>query len=81
MTLRFRQVDVFAAGPFMGNGLAVFPDCGTLTTGQMQALARELNQAESVFLVSTEDRHRATARIFTPTEELPFAGHPLLGAA
>ena len=72
---------MFAAGPFMGNGLAVFPDCGTLTTGQMQALARELNQAESVFLVSTEDRHRATARIFTPTEELPFAGHPLLGAA
>ena len=81
MTLRYRQVDVFAAGPYRGNGLAVFRDQGDLSAGQMQAVARELNQAESIFLASTEEPRRVTARIFTPTEELPFAGHPLLGAS
>jgi len=81
VTLRFRQVDVFATEPYRGNGLAVFPKRGDLTGAQMQAIARELNQAESVFLASTERPNRVTARIFTPAEELPFAGHPLLGAA
>ena len=81
MTLRYRQVDVFAAGPYRGNGLGVFHDQGVLTAAQMQALARELNQAESIFLTSTAQPHRVAARIFTPAEDLPFAGHPLLGAS
>jgi trans-2,3-dihydro-3-hydroxyanthranilate isomerase len=81
MILRYRQVDVFADGPYRGNGLAVFPDQGDLTAPQMQAVARELNQAESIFLTSTPQPPRVAARIFTPTEELPFAGHPLLGAS
>jgi trans-2,3-dihydro-3-hydroxyanthranilate isomerase len=81
VTLRYRQVDVFAAGPYRGNGLGVFHDQGVLTSAQMQAVARELNQAESIFLSSTEQPHRVAARIFTPAEELPFAGHPLLGAS
>ena len=81
MTLRYRQVDVFAASPYQGNGLAVFRDQGELTVSQMQAVARELNQAESIFLTSTGQPHQVAARIFTPAEELPFAGHPLLGAA
>jgi len=79
--LRYSRVDVFAAGPYRGNGLGVFHDQGVLTAAQMQAVARELNQAESIFLTSTEQTHRVLARIFTPTEELPFAGHPLLGAS
>jgi len=81
VTLRFRLVDVFAVEPYKGNGLAVFPDRGNLTAGQMQTIARELNQAESVFLDSSVQPNQVTARIFTPSEELPFAGHPLLGAA
>jgi len=81
VTLRYRQVDVFAATPYRGNGLAVFCGQGALTAAAMQAVARELNQAESIFLTPTAKPHRMAARIFTPAEELPFAGHPLLGAS
>jgi trans-2,3-dihydro-3-hydroxyanthranilate isomerase len=77
--LRFFHVDVFAPRPFTGNGLGVFPDAGSLSPGQMQALTRELRQFECVFLQPTSET-AVRARVFTMDEELPFAGHPLLGA-
>jgi len=77
--LRFFHVDVFAPRPFTGNGLGVFPDAGSLSAGQMQMLTQELRQFECVFLIPTGEG-AVRARIFTMDEELPFAGHPLLGA-
>ncbi|HSB56136.1 MAG TPA: PhzF family phenazine biosynthesis protein, partial [Gemmatimonadales bacterium] len=81
MTLRYRQVDVFTAVPYRGNGLAVFPERGSLTARQMLAIAGELRQFESIFLASGATPEEVSARIFTVEEELPFAGHPVLGAA
>ena len=73
-------VDVFAEQPLAGNQLAVARDCGDLDAATMQAIAHELNFSETTFV--TEERGgRATVRIFTPTRELPFAGHPTLGTA
>jgi trans-2,3-dihydro-3-hydroxyanthranilate isomerase len=77
--LRSFQVDVFAPRPFTGNGLGVFPEAASLSAGQMQSLTQELRQFECVFLVG-EGEDAVRARIFTMEEELPFAGHPLLGA-
>lgn len=77
---RFFHVDVFARRPLAGNGLAVFLDADGWSDRRMQALTREMHQFESIFL-SALDPHGATARIFTAQEELPFAGHPVLGAA
>jgi trans-2,3-dihydro-3-hydroxyanthranilate isomerase len=77
--LRYFQVDVFAPRPFSGNGLGVFPEAASLSAAQMQTLTQELRQFESVFLAPAEER-TTRARIFTVEEELPFAGHPLLGA-
>jgi trans-2,3-dihydro-3-hydroxyanthranilate isomerase len=77
--LRFFQVDVFAPRPFTGNGLGVFPEAASLSAVQMQALSMELRQVESVFLSAADDG-TTRARIFTMDEELPFAGHPVLGA-
>ncbi len=77
--LRYFHVDVFAPRPFSGNGLGVFPQAASLSTAQMQALTQELRQFECVFLAPAEER-TTRARIFTMEEELPFAGHPLLGA-
>ena len=74
------QLDVFADGPFRGNPLAVFPDASGLTRQQMQTIAAEMNLSESTF-VSTTDSDSYSVRIFTPKEELPFAGHPTLGTA
>ena len=71
-------LDVFALTPLSGNPLAVFTDGAGLSAPQMQRAARELNLSESVFLELEGDRARA--RIFTPSAELPFAGHPVLGA-
>jgi trans-2,3-dihydro-3-hydroxyanthranilate isomerase len=78
--MRFVQVDVFADSAFRGNPLAVFPDPGELTTGQMQAIASEMNLSETTF-VTSHTRDFYEMRIFTPTEELDFAGHPTLGTA
>lgn len=78
MTLEFVQVDVFAAKPFHGNPLAVFPDAGNLRTEQMSALAREMNLSETAFVTRIQD-DSYDVRIFTPAEELPFAGHPTIG--
>lgn len=77
---RYVHVDVFASGPMSGNGLAVFLDADGWPTSVMQRLTQEMRQIESIFLSARSDQG-ATARIFTEDEELPFAGHPVLGAA
>ena len=73
-------VDVFAEQPLAGNQLAVVRHCGHLDTATMQAVAREMNFAETTFVVEEGDGE-ARVRIFTPAQELPFAGHPTLGTA
>ncbi len=73
-------VDVFAERPLAGNPLAVVRDCAHLSTKEMQAIAREMNFSETTFVVA-ESEDAADVRIFTPAEELPFAGHPTLGTA
>ncbi|MFC5697866.1 PhzF family phenazine biosynthesis protein [Pseudomonas sp. GCM10022186] len=75
------QVDVFAERVLAGNGLAVFPDCRGLSPAAMQELTRELRQFESIFLAPLDAPNAFSARVFTVEEELPFAGHPILGAA
>jgi trans-2,3-dihydro-3-hydroxyanthranilate isomerase len=81
----FLQFDVFSSRPFEGNALAVFPDGRGLTDQQMQALAREMNLAETTFVLlrdpAVERERGVRVRIFTVQEELPFAGHPTLGTA
>jgi trans-2,3-dihydro-3-hydroxyanthranilate isomerase len=76
----FVQVDVFADGPYSGNPLAVFPDGGDLSKDQMQTIASEMNLSETTFVTDIKDGGY-DVRIFTPREELPFAGHPTLGTA
>jgi trans-2,3-dihydro-3-hydroxyanthranilate isomerase len=74
----FMQIDVFADRPYTGNPLAVFYDAAELDTAQMQAIAREMNLSETTFVTEVSD-DSYSMRIFTPSEELPFAGHPTLG--
>lgn len=78
----FKQVDVFASAPFLGNPLAAVVDGTDLPAELMQRFARWTNLSETVFLLppSSLDADYAV-RIFTPFQELPFAGHPTLGAA
>jgi trans-2,3-dihydro-3-hydroxyanthranilate isomerase len=79
--LRYLVLDVFTDVPLEGNPLAVFTDGRGLDAGRMQRIARELNLSESVFVLPAEQGGDARIRIFTPTSEMPFAGHPTLGAA
>lgn len=76
-------VDVFAERKYAGNQLAVVRDAADLTTGEMQAIAREMAYSETTFVESTgrEPDGGWDVRIFTPTDEVPFAGHPTLGTA
>ncbi len=76
----FSLVNVFAQAPFGGNPLCVFEDALGLTDSQMQALARQFNLSETVFVFPTGPG-AARVRIFTPATELPFAGHPVIGTA
>ncbi|GJD69297.1 PhzF family phenazine biosynthesis protein [Methylobacterium gnaphalii] len=79
---RFFTLDVFTEEPFAGNPLAVVLDAEGLDDAAMQAIAREFNLSETVFVLPPEQpRHRARLRIFTPLSELPFAGHPTIGTA
>jgi trans-2,3-dihydro-3-hydroxyanthranilate isomerase len=80
--LPYEVCDVFTDRPLAGNALAVFTDGNDVPPATMQALARETNLSESAFVLrpSTPDAD-ARIRIFTPTMELPFAGHPTLGSA
>ncbi|MCH1490206.1 MAG: PhzF family phenazine biosynthesis protein [Ilumatobacteraceae bacterium] len=82
MRRRFLQVDVFGEHPYEGNPLAVVIDAEGLTAAEMQAFANWTNLSETTFLLSpTHAEADYRVRIFTPTEELPFAGHPTLGSA
>lgn len=79
---RYRVVDVFTDRPLEGNALAVFPDASGLDSGTMQDIARELNLAETAFVLpTTRTDCVARVRIFTPTKEMRFAGHPTIGTS
>ncbi len=78
---RYVVLDVFTDAPLEGNALAVFTDGATVPEHDMQRLARELNLSETVFVLAPERGGDARVRIFTPSVELPFAGHPVLGTA
>lgn len=79
---RYLVVDVFTTEPLAGNPLAVFPDASDLDATTMQKIARELNLAETAFVLpATRPECAARVRIFTPSREMPFAGHPTIGTA
>ena len=80
-TFRYVLVDVFTDTPLAGNALAVFTDAREIPEEVLQPLAREMNLSETVFTYTPEGDGHARIRIFTPTVELPFAGHPTLGSA
>jgi trans-2,3-dihydro-3-hydroxyanthranilate isomerase len=79
--LRYLVLDVFSETPLEGNQLAVFLDGRGLDSATMQSLARELKLSETVFMLPAQGPADGRIRIFTPTAELPFAGHPTLGSA
>ncbi len=80
--IRYFVYDVFSDTPFAGNQLAVIPDATSLPEAALQKIAREFNYSETTFVFPPEDpAHTARVRIFTPTMELPFAGHPTIGTA
>lgn len=82
MRHRFITADVFTDLPFGGNPVAVLPDARGLTTDQMQRLAREFNLSETVFVLPPDNpANDRRVRIFVPTHEIPFAGHPTIGTA
>jgi trans-2,3-dihydro-3-hydroxyanthranilate isomerase len=79
---RYYTVDVFTAERFGGNPLAVFPDAVGIPEDRLQAIARELNLSETVFVLPPESpAHTRRIRIFTPGAEIPFSGHPTVGTA
>lgn len=78
----FKQVDVFTSQAFKGNPVAVIMDASTLTSEQMQAIANWTNLSETTFVLpATDSQADYQVRIFTPQNELPFAGHPTIGTA
>jgi trans-2,3-dihydro-3-hydroxyanthranilate isomerase len=77
----YMHVDVFSARPYSGNSLAVFPDSRGLTADQMLRITQELRHFETVFFEPTGEASAVRARVFDLFEELPFAGHPLIGGA
>lgn len=79
--LGYVHVDVFSRSPFGGNGLPVFPDARGLTSAQMLRITQEMRHFEAIFLEPTDEAGTVRARIFDLFEELPFAGHPIIGAA
>ncbi len=81
MRYRYHTLDVFTDRLFGGNPLAVVTDARGISDAQMQAIARELNLSETVFVLPPEAGGTRRVRIFTPGAELPFAGHPTVGTA
>lgn len=80
--LQFETWDVFTDTPFSGNPLAIVHDAGDLSAAQMLTLAREFNLSETIFVMPPRHpAHAARVRIFFPTAEIPFAGHPTIGCA
>ena len=80
-TLQYEVVDVFTSTAYAGNPLAVVLDADELSSGQLQAVAREFNLSETTFPLRPPAGADYRLRIFTPAVELPFAGHPSVGAA
>jgi trans-2,3-dihydro-3-hydroxyanthranilate isomerase len=79
---RYLIYDVFTRRALTGNPLALVLDCDGMDAGQMQAVAREFNLSETVFVLPADNpAHSARIRIFTPVSEVPFAGHPTIGSA
>jgi trans-2,3-dihydro-3-hydroxyanthranilate isomerase len=78
---RYYLCDVFSETRFGGNQLAVLPEATGLSDGRMQQIAREFNFSESTFVFPSERGNTRRVRIFTPTQEIPFAGHPNIGTA
>ena len=81
MRLEYFHMDVFSCTPYGGNSLPAFPDASGLNTDQMLRLTQELRHFEAIFLEPTQQASKVRARVFDLFEELPFAGHPLIGAA
>ncbi|MEL7565056.1 MAG: PhzF family phenazine biosynthesis protein [Dehalobacterium sp.] len=82
MPLTYYLVDVFAEAKYQGNQLAVFRNAGSLTSCEMQKIAKEINFSETTFIMSeTKINNGYEVKIFTPDVEIPFAGHPTLGTA
>ncbi|MFT5218134.1 MAG: trans-2,3-dihydro-3-hydroxyanthranilate isomerase [Planctomycetota bacterium] len=81
MKYQFYTCDVFTDVRFGGNPLAVLPNAQGLSSRQMQQLAREFNYSETTFVLPAHDEFTRKVRIFTPTQEVPFAGHPNIGTA
>jgi trans-2,3-dihydro-3-hydroxyanthranilate isomerase len=80
--LTYHLLDVFTTRPYTGNPLSVVLGADDLTTAQMQTIAREFNLSETIFVRPPADpAHTASVRIFFPTAEIPFAGHPTIGCA
>ena len=79
--LQYVHVDVFSPTPYSGNSLPVFTDARGVSAEQMLRITRELRHFEAVFLEPTAATDTVRARVFDLLEELPFAGHPLIGAA
>ena len=79
--LKYIHVDVFTSLPFSGNSLPVFVDAGDVSSAAMLRITQELRHFKSIFLSPTDDKQTFLTRVFDLFEELPFAGHPLLGAA
>ena len=81
MNLAYSHVDVFSSSPFGGNSLPVFPDARDLSAEQMLRITQEMRHFEAIFLQPTDQPGTVRARIFDLFDELPFAGHPIIGAA
>ncbi len=82
MSMPFTICDVFTSTPYEGNQLAVFADGRPIADDVQQQLAREVNFSETVFVYPPDDpAHTARIRIYVPTSEIPFAGHPVIGTA
>ncbi len=80
-SLPFEIVDVFAQSRYQGNPLAVFHNAADLSPNEMQSIALETNFSETTFICGGDINNGFDVRIFTPTHEMPFAGHPTLGTA
>ncbi|SMQ78136.1 trans-2,3-dihydro-3-hydroxyanthranilate isomerase [Bacillus sp. OV166] len=80
--INYSIVDVFSQGKYTGNQLAVFKNAGNISDDEMQQIAKEINFSETTFILSDKEKAGGyDVRIFTPNEEVPFAGHPTLGTA
>ncbi|TDO69793.1 trans-2,3-dihydro-3-hydroxyanthranilate isomerase [Flavobacterium chryseum] len=82
MNLPFYIIDVFTDKKYAGNQLAVFLEAGNLSSEEMQKIAREINFAESTFVTKLDkENNKAEIKIFTPSQEMQFAGHPIIGTS